>query len=251
MLMQQRMMRLFSLLVAHPTQAVRTLALSKCIRLPGADVDQAFLKQLLLTMDSNHTETCQAAIQTILGTCIASDAPTIAQGIQQLLPNRRALQEIVPALQRLLPVNRQQLLPVVHAIIAVLATDPLTLELQIEIAMATLPWMEIAKLLKEAAATQSLHADAVTQACRMAGSMVRGQGPNNEENNAQALLEEELAASDDERLRRIAVALLINQPRQGQGWPADQFARLTKYRADPSPLVAAAAQFTIVPETNQ
>src|SRR5262249_33743077 len=57
-------------------------------------------------------------------------------------------------------------------------------------------------------------------------------------------IEMALAASPDERLRRIGFAALLAQTSKTSTWDDDQIARLRSYRADTSPLVAAAAQFT-------
>jgi hypothetical protein len=58
-------------------------------------------------------------------------------------------------------------------------------------------------------------------------------------------LEAALAGQDDERLRRIALAALDAQAGDAYGWTAERLTRLRSFRADPSPLVASAAQFTL------
>lgn len=244
-LMQSRLMRLFGILLTHPEPDVRNAVLRMCIRLSAADDDQMLLEQLLKAMDANENYICTAAASAIFGTCAASDAQTIGQGIARLLPNRRALLSIVLTLQSMLPLNRQQLIPVMRAVMAALATDPLTLGLRIELAITSLPWDEVATMLSEAAATGALHADALSQACDMLRT-VRGRYGNagRPDSKEMSRLETMLATSQDERLRRIALAALVVQAEASKGWSAEQRARLEVYRADTSPLVAAAAQFT-------
>jgi hypothetical protein len=58
-------------------------------------------------------------------------------------------------------------------------------------------------------------------------------------------LERSLAQREDERLRRIALAALEVQAADSRGWTSERLARLRAFREDPSPLVAAAAQFTL------
>lgn len=50
----------------------------------------------------------------------------------------------------------------------------------------------------------------------------------------------------DERLGRLALAALVTQS-QSRGWNDERLVRLRSYRADPAPLVVAAAQFTLPP----
>jgi hypothetical protein len=61
-------------------------------------------------------------------------------------------------------------------------------------------------------------------------------------------LEESLSQSPDERLRRIALAALMAQSGRPRGWTSARRARLRVYQEDPSPLVAAVAQFTFPSE---
>ena len=58
-------------------------------------------------------------------------------------------------------------------------------------------------------------------------------------------IEAALAPAGDELLRRLALAALRGQ--RWLGWTAARLARLEAFRADPSPMVAEAAQFTFPP----
>ena len=114
--------------------------------------------------------------------------------------------------------------------------------------MTSLPWHEVADVL--IAAADGLHADALKRACELSGSMIERYRADNEAGSQGILrLEEKLAASRDERLRRIALAILISQAGANRSWSTEQRARLEIYRADTSTLVAAAAQFTVIPAT--
>ncbi len=245
---QQRLMRLFALLLARPEIEVRAAVLRGCTRLPAADEGHLLFTRLLEALDVDDEELCTAAANAILGTAVASDAPVIEQAIARLLPNRRALQALVSVFHRALPVNRQQLLPVARAIMTALAVDPLTTSLRMELAFTALPWKEVATILMDAAAAGTLHADALHQACRMPGLVIGRYGTiGRPDSREMGRLEALLAASQDERLRRIVLATLVTQAEESHGWSAEQRARLETYRADPSPLVAAAAQFTLLP----
>ena len=245
---QQRLMRLYALLLARPEPDIQAVVLSNCTRLPAADEGQLLLTRLLELVDTDNEEICAAAAEAIFGGSLASDAALIGQAIKGLLSNRRALLAISSALQKALTFNRQQLLPIIRAILAALAVDPLTIGLRIELAIAALPWDEIANILTEAATTGALHADALQQACETLGQVVdRYSKISRPDCQKMIHLEEQLAASNDERLRRIALAALVAQTKESNTWNAEQRIRLQTYRADPSSLVAAAAQFTMLP----
>jgi len=56
-------------------------------------------------------------------------------------------------------------------------------------------------------------------------------------------LETTLAATADPGLRRIALAALVAESWDANGWTDPRLTRLDAFRADPAPLVAAAARF--------
>lgn len=245
---QQRLMRLYTLLLTHPEMDVRAATLRGCIRLPASDEGQHLLSALLAVLDADDDEGCTAAASVIFGTCVADDAPLIAKAVGRLLPNRRALQAMVAIVQKAIPLQRSQFIPVVRAMIDALAPDPLTIGLRIELAITALPWGEVASLLREAATTDILHADALNQAYISLGLTIGRYGTIGRPDSKEMVqLETELATSHDERLRRIALAVLITQAEIPPGWTAERRTRLQTYRQDSSVLVAAAAQFTLLP----
>lgn len=245
---QQRLMHLYALLLQRPEVEVRAVVLNGCIRLAAADHEQELLVHLLETLNSEQEDICLTAAKSIFGTCLASDAAHIGQTIERLLPNRPALQTIIHAITPELLMQREQMLPVIRAVIEALARDPLTIGLRIGLAILFLPWDEVAHLLIEAATTSILHADALAQACHELSSVPGHYGrPSRSDSKEMGRLEEALATHPDERLRRIALATLITQATLPPGWSVERRARLESYRADPSLLVAAAAQFTVLP----
>jgi hypothetical protein len=121
--------------------------------------------------------------------------------------------------------------------------------MRMELAIVSLPWDEVASILAEAAATNTLHADVPHQACRTLGLMIRSYGWIGRPDSKEMIrLEEQLTTSHDERLRRIALVALVAQVEEARGRKAEHRARLETYRADPSILVAAAAQCTRLPD---
>jgi hypothetical protein len=120
-----------------------------------------------------------------------------------------------------------------------LSEDRLTLGLQISLIFDGLPWEEVAtELIKR---VDYLHADALEHAASMIHQSSRRPDADLDS------LEATLAASDDERLRRLALSALVAGASQPTGWSKERIARLQTYQQDPSPLVAEAAQFTFEP----
>jgi cellulose synthase operon protein C len=61
-------------------------------------------------------------------------------------------------------------------------------------------------------------------------------------------IERQLQAQEDPRLRRIGLAALEEATSPRNGWTKHRLARLSLYRRDASPHVAAAAEMVKVPD---
>lgn len=239
---QQRLMHLFVLLLSHPQLEVRAAVLRSCKRVAMADRDNELLASLLEAMDSPNEDICNAAASAVFGTCLAADARLISGRMQHLMLNRHALLSSVQVLRDALTENRRELVPIVRGVLEVLAGDPLTISLRVALAIAALPWNEVATFLVEAAATGQLHAEALQRACVMLQEVT-----NRPDFADLGQLEAALATSEDERLRYIALAALLAQAQQSRGWTEELRARLQHYRTDQAILVAGAAQFIFPP----
>ncbi len=239
---QQRFMHLFVLLLSHPQVEVRSTVLWSCRRIAMADSDNELLSSLLEAMDSQNEDICNAAASAVFGTCIATDGELISSHIQHLLLNRRALSTSTQVIKAALTENRRELVPIVRAILEVLAGDPLTISLGVELALSALPWHEVTAFLMNAAMAGRLHAEAIHRAWEMLQEVT-----DRPDNADLSQLETVLATSEDEQLRYIALAALLAQAQQMLGWTEELRVRLEYYRADQSVLVASTAQFTFPP----
>lgn len=235
-LTQQRMAALTATLLAHPTSEVRMATLTWRALHPLADHEHILFTRLLALMNSPRPDECEKAAQTVFATYTGNDAQLVGEAMRELISNRRALYTICGCYLDVVSTNRLRLVPTTHSILAVLSADRLTISFRVRIVLKGLPWEEIApELLKIAS---ELHADALNKAATtLEGASARPDARLFE-------LETTLAASSDERLRRLALSALIAQARQPDGWSEAAIARLQTYRDDPSPLVAEAAQFT-------
>ncbi len=235
---QQRLAALLAQLLIHPEPEVRLDTLQRCTTYPVTDADHVLLAPLLQAMASPLPKECSSAANAVFVTYTGNDAPLIGNAIRGLLTNRRALQIVIEQFLSTLLSDRRRQLPTTRAILATLATDPLTVSLRIRIILHGLPWEEVTQELVQL--REVLHADALGRA----ESAIQYLASRPDANLFD--LETALATNNDERLRRLALAALIAQTQQASGWSDERIARLQVYRDDVSPLVAEAAQFTFV-----
>ena len=105
--------------------------------------------------------------------------------------------------------------------------------------VAVSSWEEIQKSLFEAVTTGTLHAGTI--AAYISALHTAGNRPDASELDR---LEQTLAAHPSEQIRRFGLAALVGAAGGNRGWTEVRLTRLNRYREDPSPLVAEAAEFT-------
>ncbi len=243
---QRYLMKAYAILLEHPRQEVHAVVLRYCNRSAAADNDGLLLAKLLQSVDSALPEEAMLAANAVFHSCSADDALTIGEAIASEKDNRRALRLLARGLWLARAAGRRKAtLSIVYTVLDVLTDIPLTVILQLELALLTLAGEDVAALLKRFVAHDTLHADAVHEVCTHLSSMNTG-----EERATVEVLERLLAAESDERLRRIALAALVSLSQSPSGWNDERTRRLHVYQSDPSPLVAESALFTF-PEQSE
>ena len=241
---QKRLVSLLAALLAHPDPQVRLSALERCASLPVADPERLLRTRLLLALNSRTEELVRAAANAVFATYFGEDAPVIGDALRQILPNRRALAVTTDALTAALMTNARLMAPTARAALAALESDPLTVKLQVKIAVLSLVWDELAFWLTGRAETRALHADAL----EITKQTLQYTAFRSDANEIERL-EAALAGSSDRYLRWLALAALVQAAQMG-GWTEARRERLRTYQADAAELVAEAAQFTFPPEIN-
>lgn len=239
----RRLAALLAALLRHPDPLVRVETLNRCASLPLADAERVLAEPLLAALRSPFPDECQAAAQAVFATYTGRDAALVGQAVTAILPNRRALLTAIDALKATAWANPTRLQPTAVAVLAALASDPLTATWQVELAIVLLPWPDVAALLQQLAAHGHLHDEATMAAVNALYISARYSTTDD-----MATLEAALTAAPDPRLRRVALAALVTRARRA-GWEEAQRARLATFQQDASALVAAAAQFSFPPET--
>jgi hypothetical protein len=231
---------LLALLVAHHDRETRHAALQHCGRLTIADSEKVLLPTLLHMARGTNQREAAEALEAALAICEERDAPAIADLLHDLLPRRRLLQCAVKALEPDDLRDRQRLLPVARAALGALEADPLTITLRVRLASWYLSADDLAAYFERVSARQEWHDEALLVAC----ATIRDQVDRLSVEQWRAI-EERLSTSADARLRRLAFAALKAWAARAGDWEGAPLERLRAYRADPAPLVAAAAQFTL------
>jgi len=158
--------------------------------------------------------------------------------LQSKIPDRESLQHVVKALKNTSNGRRPDISLLYRQFLAELARDPLTVDLQIELAGNALDRDEFIQFLRTLVDTNALHARAV-----MAIGTVIDRSFQRFTLDDLVFMETALMENTDERLRYIAFTLLKEQSERARQWSSDRVERLKKYRDDVSLLVASEAQF--------
>ncbi|HEY7094914.1 MAG TPA: hypothetical protein VH393_17155, partial [Ktedonobacterales bacterium] len=231
---------LLALLVAHPDHETRRAALQHSARLTIVDSEKVLLPTLLQMARGVHQREAAEALEAALAICDERDAPAIADLLRDLLPRRRLLKRAVKALEPDDTRARQRLLPVARAALGALEDDPLTITLRVRLAGWYLGADDLAAYFERVSARQEWHDEALLVAC----ATISDQDDRLSLEQWRAI-EGRLSTSADARLRRLACAALKAWAARAGDWEGAPLERLRAYRADPAPLVAAAAQFTL------
>jgi hypothetical protein len=236
-LAEQRVVRLLASLLVHADPKVRLDTLQRLAELPVRDQENALLPRILASMSSAYPDESRAAARSLFTTYTRQES-VVGEAVRSMLQDRRVLREAIDALLQSLQWGRGTLSPTARAVIKGLEGDSATAKMRVELALSGLPEDEIAEVLGRIAEAGEMHAEALMAGVRLLeDEYVRS-------DDAVERLEEILAAHSDSGLRRLALASLVGQATMGSGWTPARKGRLERYRDDPSPLVAAAAQFT-------
>jgi hypothetical protein len=229
---EARLAQLLARVLERPEVEARIELLRRIAHHPLRDAGRALFAACLLRMAGPHPEESRIATEAALQRMLPAEAEAVIRRMAQLCPQRRLLLGFLEALRnRLTPQAAAPLLRIGHGLLATLRADPRVVPQAIALAPRLLGWEELADMLVDLVARDLLHADAMVEALQAARSTTHPE-----------LFEARLAGRPDPRLRRIAVAALAHAARPGHGWSEERRARLDRYRADPSPLVAGAAE---------
>jgi len=229
--------------ITYPHTEVRDHALRLCQQVALPDATGIVVPLLIERARSAPGDDVHMLGTTLFALCATTEADAVAALFATRQAQRHILNDLTGTLTSALGKHRERLLPTCRAVLATLAADPVLVMLRATIAFDALPPGEFLALLNGAARDDLLHADALHAICsRIDSKSKRFTVAEWDE------LYAPLAANADARLRRIAFAVLLAQVgKANDQWTPERITALRAFRADPAPLVAAAAQFHLVP----
>lgn len=225
------------------------------------------------------------AVNALMSTYGGRNDALIANMLASVIPNRSVLKEVVETLCRFSRTLGASRLDVARQFISALAADPVVVDQRCRLAIEWLPSLEIADLFESLSQRDLLTPIALARSIDALTGLTFGRyrdiflmipqshsrqvrrwrHPLRFQNYARAQYgdtAQELArfpavdrmklvdafrAVPDERLRAIAAAALIGIG-AGHGWTPERREHLDRFKTDPSPMVAALAQFTFPDE---
>lgn len=238
----QHILRLASLLLRHPNKEMRFDILSRYTQsyrpIKATDHDRILIPQLAEIAVNGKKDESEKAATALFHLCPPDEGELIRQVIHARLQRFDILNEMVDTLEDL---EGETYLPLIRAALDVLATSPLTTLLRLRLAIVHLPAAELFPFFTQLAATGELHAEALMKArYQIDSDLHRFDLPTLEQ------LERQFASSDDERVRRLGLTILLEKVQRDHWTPVDRV-RLDQYRSDSSLMIRTIAQF-VFPE---
>lgn len=153
---QQQLLELFVILLNHPDPVVRLEILQHCSYFPLSDPEQILLPSLQQSINSPLFHESYQAINALL-TTYKNSADIIGATVRSVISNRGVLLELTQCLSQILKYEQQRMLPTARAVIEAMQEDPLTITVQVDIAIYVLPWEELAIFFQQLAIEGKMH----------------------------------------------------------------------------------------------
>jgi hypothetical protein len=235
---EARVVDLLATILGRAEPEARLALLRRAAYLPLRDEQRSLFRRLLAHLGTPAPEEAAEALSAVLARMRPEgETEAVVQRIEELLPERRHLVALLPALSaRLGPYAPPHHVAVGHGVLAALKADALAAPQYLALAARLLDWKGLSEALAELGQRDLLHHDAMVAAIDAVRGCVHP-----------ARLEERLRESRDPRLRRLALAALERAAAPKNGWSKERRALLEVYRRDPSPAVAGPASFVAPP----
>ncbi|WP_437551407.1 hypothetical protein WME97_09730 [Sorangium sp. So ce367] len=234
---ERRVVDLLAAILGRAEPEARLDLLRRAAHLPLRDEARALFRRLLEHMAAPAPEEAAEALSAALARMQHGEVAIVVQRLAELSPRRRHLVAFLPALSaRLGSYAAKHHVAVGEGLLAALKADALAVPQYLGLAARLLPWKALGQALVELGRRDLLHHDAMVAAMSAVHGCVHP-----------SQLEQELRASPDPRLRRLALEALVQAASPKNGWTAERRELLERYRKDPSPAVAGPALFVMPP----
>lgn len=234
---ESRVCALLGTLLGRAEAEARLDLLGRVAGLPLRDGKRALFHRLLTHLGTDAPIEAAQALEAVLRLMRDGEDMTVARRLGELATRRPHLVAFLPVLSRQLgPYRSSAMERIADHLLELLRKDPLTTPHYLALGARVWAWGKLADVLVELSKRDLLHHDAMVAAvAAVRASLDAG------------LLEERLHRAADPRLRRLGLAALVELASPEKGWTRERRARLSQYRADPSPAVAGPASFVFPP----
>ena len=220
-----RLSALLARLLARPEPEARIGLLQRAALIAVVDRARALLAGIVARLRSPYDDEVRAAVAAVLARATESDVPAVGEAFDALRADPRAFHVAGATLCRYDVRGRASWRMLAGVLETAAARDPRWSALAIQAAAAR---RELAAALERV----PLDVDASTAALAAIAGL---------DDDELAGVVAALVASARPAVRRIAVAALAHDAREGRGWTATRLAQLARLRADPVAEVAGAA----------
>ncbi len=239
---QDELVRLLLKGLKHESTRVRKKVLERCMTMPVGDPEMRLCSGIISTLGSTNMDECSASAQVLLNMYPHKAAIVFSQAVEAVLSKRRNIRTLVQLLEGTLTYGHTKFSPTAYAVIESMESDPCSLLLRIQLAVASMPWIKLANWFGDLDDANDLHADALAKAGEC---LLRSRRFDLDQISQ---FESTLYSSSSPVLRRLALYALQAQSGSNRGWTEDRLSRLNEYRKDESPFIREVAQFILPSE---
>jgi hypothetical protein len=234
---ERKVVTLLASILGRSEPEARLDLLKRAAYLPLRDGDRALFRRLLAHLGAEATEEAALALSAALHRMRSTEASEVSRRLAELVKQRRHLVAFLPVLgARLGPYAQASHLRIAADLVERLGADPLAVVQHLTLGARLWDAPKLAEAFAQLVAKELFHFDVMEAALHAVRACVHP-----------SILEERLKGSSDPRLRRLALAALVESASPKDGWTRERRARLAEYRADPSPAVAGPASFVFPP----
>lgn len=236
---RRHLLNLYNIALSTNDSITRIKTLNQISTAPVIDSDHALVPALKACLACASQDEYLSASNTIIALYAGREPALLAECTKSILDRARNLRTFIQQIQTSLSRQQEVYAADARVVCMALKEDPQTIEKQIALTAAVLPWEELGDFLVKLDESGQLHFGAMQSACQSLSQPAKISELEKLES-----LETRLTSSKSDNLRRLALSALIGSSNVA-GWTPERLARLNKFRKDQAAVVSSAARFTL------
>jgi len=234
---EERVVVLLSTILGRSEPEARIDLLKRMATIPLSDSRRSLMQRLLVHMGTDAPEEAALALGAALQRMHSGEVDAVVRRLSELIPRGRHFLAFLPHIQaRLGPYSSEMHRKVGKGFLTALQSNPVMVPHYLNLGSRFWEYQELSKQLLELAKKDWLYHEAMDAALSAVRSCVHPEQ-----------LEDRLADHRDWRIRRLALAALLQAAAPENGWTRERRNRLVTYQKDKAPGVAGPAQFVFPP----